>query len=223
MNGCASERHEVSPIFVFSWKGPDEAGDSWFCFCLKDAGDTYDIGPCNSGFIPLGCFFDLFHTPSRSSLRLCFEAFESSWRRFAEEPLHFLFSHVSQRDAVWENWAVQTWQLTGESRSPLLSFWSSIEVRFVFERSVLVRNRDVMTCLNVFKSPLPQVLRIPKLAPLYQRLLRELCKRFRTREERFTSSDRLWPTSLRSGFLADFLERIAWQSKVATFIQIVKL
>lgn len=41
-----------------------------------------------------------------------------------------------------------------------------------------------------FKSPLTHVLRIPKLAPLYQRLLRELCKRFRTREETGTVSHR---------------------------------
>lgn len=37
--------------------------------------------------------------------------------------------------------------------------------------------------MRLLKAPEGALLRIPKLAPLYQRLLRELCKRFRTREE----------------------------------------
>ena len=70
------------------------------CFCLKDAGGTYDKGPCNSGFIPPGCFL-IFFTPLPDPFLNC----------------GLSFFHV--------------------------------EVRFVFESSVLVRNRDVMTCLNV--------------------------------------------------------------------------
>lgn len=43
--------------------------------------------------------------------------------------------------------------------------------------------------LRLLKAPEGALLRIPKLAPLYQRLLRELCKRFRTREESTPTGD----------------------------------
>ncbi|CAJ1434529.1 unnamed protein product [Effrenium voratum] len=65
------------------------------------------------------------------------------------------------------------------------ALWNRTDVvrALCFKRSrrfLLGAESDLMRLL---KAPEGALLRIPRLAPCYQRLLRELCKRFRTREE----------------------------------------
>lgn len=65
------------------------------------------------------------------------------------------------------------------------ALWNRTDIvrALCFKRSrrfLIGAESDIMRLL---KAPEGALLRIPKLAPLYQRLLRELCKRFRVREE----------------------------------------